>query len=294
MAFLLSAPRLPTPPRDRRLRHRPVACRSVGPRPDAAAPRLSRRTLLALVAAAAASAAPGAHRGRPADDRAAAAAGLILFPLRAALGNEYFFLRAGETVSLSRENVARTNPVEKTSVRLHSLTRRGVEQALEAAEVLDGEYGLGPGTWIWASQNQSAQEAAHIIASRLRVRNEQVVPEFAFLDARGVGAMEGTSWKTTEAVLDEMDRRNPEERMSLGEDGTPNESAQDVFVRVRQLVAKLETQYSGEEILVVAPDSDTLSVLQAVLTNVPLQQHRDLRFAPGELRRIVPVVVERG
>jgi broad specificity phosphatase PhoE len=246
---------------------------------------LSRRSVLSLAAAAVAGLAlPPVRRS--------AASGLILFPLRESLKNDYYFLRAGESVHLAGERVARTNPVEKTSLQRHSLTRRGIEQMLKAAAVLE-EWGLGPGAWIWASQNQSAQEAAGILAASLRVRTEQVVPEFSFLDARGVGVLEGSSLEATEAVLSEIDRRNPEERMPLGEDGTPNESVADVFVRVRQLLAKLETQYSGDEIVVIGPDSDTLSVLEAVLCNIPLTEHRSLNYAPGELRHIHPVVVDR-
>lgn len=45
-------------------------------------------------------------------------------------------------------------------------------------------------------------------------------------------------------------------------DGTPNESVQDVLVRVRQLLSILETQYQGDQVLIVSPDSDNLSVLQ--------------------------------
>lgn len=250
---------------------------------------LSRRSLLSLAAAVAAA---GLTTPLTPAQRAHAS-GLILFPLREELSNEYYFLRSGESVHQAGEKVARTNPVEKTALRYHSLTRRGVEQTLLAAAVLEKKYDMGPASWIWASQNQSAQEAAHIIASSLGVRSEQIVPEFSFLDSRGVGALEGTSLATTDAILTEIDRRNPEERMAPGEDGTPNESALDVFVRVRQLLAKLETQYQGDQILIVAPDSDTLTVLEAVLSNRPLTEHRSLKYSPGELRRIEPVVVKR-
>lgn len=47
-----------------------------------------------------------------------------------------------------------------------------------------------------------------------------------------------------------------------GYDGTPNESTQDVLTRMRQVMSVTETQYSGEDIVFIAPDSDTLSVLQ--------------------------------
>lgn len=49
---------------------------------------------------------------------------------------------------------------------------------------------------------------------------------------------------------------------AAGVDGTPNESVMDVMVRVRQLLSILETQYLGDTVLIIAPDSYNLSVLQ--------------------------------
>lgn len=56
-------------------------------------------------------------------------------------------------------------------------------------------------------------------------------------------------------------------------DGTPNESVQDVFVRVRQMMSIIETQYSGQAIVVVSPDSDNLSILQAALLGMDLKRY---------------------
>jgi len=55
-------------------------------------------------------------------------------------------------------------------------------------------------------------------------------------------------------------------------DGTPNESVADVFVRVTQLMSILETQYFGDTIVIVSPDSDNLSVLQAGLIGLDLRR----------------------
>lgn len=56
-------------------------------------------------------------------------------------------------------------------------------------------------------------------------------------------------------------------------DGTPNESVADVLVRVTQLMSVLETQYFGDSVVVVSPDSDNLSVLQAALTGMDLRRY---------------------
>lgn len=155
----------------------------------------------------------------------ASASGLVLFPLREPLYNEYYFVRAGETLNLgpTGPKVSRTNPVEKTSVRLHGLTKRGVAQGLQIAGVLEEKFGLGPGAWIWYSQNNAANETAHLIGASLHVRNEQIVPEFSFLDARGVGAFEGQPVGVTEKEIARIDALSVNARMAPGEDGTPNE-----------------------------------------------------------------------
>ncbi|MCI05694.1 phosphoglycerate mutase family protein, partial [Trifolium medium] len=70
------------------------------------------------------------------------------------------------------------------------------------------------------------------------------------------------------------------------DDGTPNESVADVFVRVTQLMSILETQYFGDTVVIVSPDSDNLSILQAGLVGLDLRRHRDLSFAPGEVRYV--------
>jgi broad specificity phosphatase PhoE len=51
-------------------------------------------------------------------------------------------------------------------------------------------------------------------------------------------------------------------RPPKGYDGTPPESASDVLTRMRQLLSVTETQYTGEDVVIIAPDSDTLSILQ--------------------------------
>lgn len=55
-------------------------------------------------------------------------------------------------------------------------------------------------------------------------------------------------------------------------DGTPNESVADVFVRVTQLMSILETQYSSQNVIIISPDSDNLTILQAGLTGLDLRR----------------------
>lgn len=69
-----------------------------------------------------------------------------------------------------------------------------------------------------------------------------------------------------------------------GSDGTPNESVADVVVRGRQLLSLLETQYQGESVVIVSPDSDNLSALQAAVLGADLRGHRRFGFLAGEAR----------
>lgn len=57
------------------------------------------------------------------------------------------------------------------------------------------------------------------------------------------------------------------------DDGTPNESVSDVFVRVTQLMSILETQYSEDTVIIVSPDSDNLTILQAGLLGLDLRRY---------------------
>ena len=65
-----------------------------------------------------------------------------------------------------------------------------------------------------------------------------------------------------------------------------HESSSDVLVRVRQLLSLLETSYSGQSVVLVSPDSDNLSVLQAAVLGVDLRSHHRYAFQPGEVRRL--------
>lgn len=216
--------------------------------------------------------------------------GLHVFPLREPLSNSYYLMRACECYS-DAAHVTTVNPIDRLSLKKMGLTRAGANSAVEAADALF-EAGISEDSWIWPSITISAFETAEIVASRLRIRRDHIVPEFAFLDARGVGALEGLPSQQVLDILEKNDRRDPFWRPQPGEDGTPNDSAQDVFVRVTQLISKLETQYFAEDIIIIAPDSDNLSIWQAAVTGRSLTEHPQLHFDVGEVRRVREVVVD--
>ncbi|RWV98910.1 hypothetical protein GW17_00038215 [Ensete ventricosum] len=134
----------------------------------------------------------------------ARARGLFRMP-PARLANRYFLVRAGESVYESA-GVLRTNPVAKTSVD-SGLSPEGARQAARAALELKRMGACEDSCWIWPSITQRSYQAAEIIASVNSIDRRdcttsikefhcclycsRIVPEYSFLDARGLGAFEG-------------------------------------------------------------------------------------------------------
>ncbi|KMT10587.1 hypothetical protein BVRB_5g117080 [Beta vulgaris subsp. vulgaris] len=200
------------------------------------------------------------------------------------LVNRYFLVRAGESQYESL-GVINTNPVAKTSVD-NGLSENGKRQTVKAALELKKLGACNGSCWIWPSITQRAYQAAEIIASVNKLDRSHIVPEYSFLDARGLGAYEGKALESVSEVY-ASDGVSPNIKPPPIDDGTPNESVGDVFVRVTQLMSILETQYSGDTVIVVSPDSDNLTVLQAGLTGLDLRRHSDLSFSPGEIFNLI-------
>lgn len=217
-----------------------------------------------------------------------AISGLKLFPLSAPLVNRYYFLRAGQSVSDAR-GVVVTNPVWKLNIDLHGLTKRGVREARSAAASLES-FGVGYDAWIWCGTQVSSLETAEVVASSLGVPREQLVPEYAFLDSRGVGELEWGKKEIVEKTVNSVDERGDRSRIELGVDGTPGESVHDVFVRMRQLLSKLETAWQDQDIVVTAPDSYTLAILETALKGEDLTRYTNYSYRTGEVRKVEPTI----
>jgi len=63
---------------------------------------------------------------------------------------------------------------------------------------------------------------------------------------------------------------------------------------MNQLVSTVESLYSGENVVIVAPDSEILSVLQAALSSetpdTALPKHAVFAFKNGEVRLLQPLI----
>lgn len=68
------------------------------------------------------------------------------------------------------------------------------------------------------------------------------------------------------------------------DDGTGNETLQDQVIRLRQLISILETQYSGDEILLVFPDGTSPALLSCLIAGISLKDVHALNYEPGEVR----------
>nr|GME13274.1 Phosphoserine phosphatase [Ipomoea batatas] len=197
------------------------------------------------------------------------------------LSNRYFLVRAGESEYESL-GIINTNPVAKTSVD-NGLSEKGKKQTIRAALELKQMRACEGNCWIWPSITQRAYQAAEIIAAANAVSRSYIVPEYSFLDARGLGAYEGKSLDSVSEVY-ESDSLSPNIKPPPIDDGTPNESASDVFVRVTQLMSILETQYSDDTVIIVSPDSDNLTILQAGLIGLDLRRQVVLCVLRCEVR----------
>ena len=191
-------------------------------------------------------------------------AGMLIFPLPEPLKNNIVLVRSGESYADSRHEIE-TNPVKKLQQN-NGLTAKGREDMLMVAKRLE-EIDFQP-SFIWASNTERAYESARVLAEDLKLGQNRIVPEYSFLDARAMGTFEGKNDQETWNEIHKQDEAvGVKYKPPPATDGTPSESVSDVLVRANQLVSTIESMYSGENVVIIAPDSDNLSILQAALAD---------------------------
>lgn len=213
-----------------------------------------------------------------------AQASLLQYPVQT-LNNRYYLIRAGQSEAESFGYVL-TNPVSKTSMSsgLSSTGKHDIVKktfpALKQVGLLDGNF------WLWPSMTLNAYQTAEILASLYSIGRNKIVPEFSKLDPRGCGDLEGGNVDKVKEFIQHGDSMAADWRPPPGSTGTPNESSLDVMIRGRELLSLLETQYFGDTVLIISPDSDNLSILQAAVLGVDLTGHHAYEFSPGEVRQL--------
>ena len=167
----------------------------------------------------------------------------------------------------------------------NALSRNGRRQVFkETYPALVSMRAFEDSVWLWPSMAQNAYQTAEIIASLAGIGRSRIVPEFSKLDMRGVGALDHGQLRVVQEEVRVGDEASALWRTPKGSDGTPSESSTDVLVRTRELLSLLETQYYGNTIFIISPDSDNLSILQAAVLGIDLRGHTQFGQAPGEVR----------
>jgi hypothetical protein len=113
-----------------------------------------------------------------------AKAELVQFPCApGTLRNTYHFMRAGQSL-LEAQNVWGTNPLFLTN-RENALSNVGIHQVQEACRVLDdAQLHL---SLVKFPLTANAIDTSDIIASTLQIGRNQMVPEYTYMDQRGIG-----------------------------------------------------------------------------------------------------------
>eukprot|EP00980_Cylindrotheca_fusiformis_P010634 scaffold2366_cov115-Cylindrotheca_fusiformis.AAC.8 len=213
------------------------------------------------------------------------ARGLVQFPCTKPLYNTYHAMRAGQTL-LEEEDILTTNPLFLTN-REAALSDKGIVQVQEACQFLERNQ-INPSV-IKYSLAASAMDTMSIVKEELKVGQNRIIPEFTFMDPRGIGQWDMMSYsQTLPAViaLDEQEagKQGKEGRPPPNEDGTPNETLADQSIRLVQLLSVLETQFQGDTVLLVFPDGTSPALLSCLIAGIPLNKVHELEFAPGEVR----------
>jgi broad specificity phosphatase PhoE len=215
----------------------------------------------------------------------AQARGLVSFPCVSPLLNVYHIMRAGTSL-LEEEDIWSTNPLFLTN-RESALSQKGVEEVREACRLLQAAD-INPSV-IKYSLAASAVDSATVVRDELKVGQNRMIPEFTFMDPRALGGWDMMSLKETYPAIVALDEA---EAGSDGKgaqpppniDGTPPDTLADQAIRLRQLMSVLETQFSGDNIVLIFPDGSSPALLSAMIAGIPYNKVHVLDFSPGEIR----------
>jgi len=215
-----------------------------------------------------------------------ARASLVQFPCRpGVLKNRYTLMRAGQSL-LEDEGIWGSNPLFLTN-RENALSEIGIRQVRLACEdMLRADYSPSAVLHPLAA---NAIDTANIVTTELKLGRNRVLPEYTNLDARGLGLFDMNDRSVIEPAIYAMDvaEAGPDGRGALpppNEDGTPNETLFNQFTRLRQLLSVCETNYSGDEVLLIFPDATGPALLSCLVAGIPVSRVHELDYLPGEVR----------
>ncbi len=206
------------------------------------------------------------------------------------LKNRYHFLRAG-TSELEMEGIYSTNPLFLTN-RENALSDKGYEP-LRAVVAALKKTANAP-TVAYHSLAANGMDTGDYIARELKLGRDRLLPEFTYLDQRGIGLWDSNEEDLVRPAVWAMDKLEAGNEGFGGKppantDGTPNDNLHDQFTRLRQFLSLQETRTAGETILVIFPDGTGPALLSCMIAGIPFSEVHALEFKPGELRLDITV-----
>ena len=220
---------------------------------------------------------------------AAAAEPRYIDPLFGRLRNRYILLRPGQT-TFEAADIVDSNPINKGGNE-RGLTQLGREQVIASAREMQARGVDSP--IIFYDNGARASQTADVLGRELTISRNRMEPEFRWLEARGLGALDGSNLRLASKQLRALDEQGVDSAAEEADDGTPSDSLNEVFVRLRNTVAKVETSYSGDDVVIIGGDATVLSVLAAAACAVDLKEHARFTLPPGgffDLRELVAEV----
>jgi hypothetical protein len=199
--------------------------------------------------------------------------------------NKYHLIRAG-TSELEHAGIYSTNPLFLTNRENQMHDGQGTSLIKKALEKLPSHQ---LPTVVYHSLAANGMDTGDLIARELKLGRDRLLPEFTYLDQRGIGLWDSSDMSIVKPALwalDEMEA-GPEgfgARPPANEDGTPNETLHDQFIRLRQFISLQESRTSGETILIIFPDGTGPALMSAMIAGIPFNKVHVLEMVPGELR----------
>jgi len=211
--------------------------------------------------------------------------GLVQFPCNHRLMNTYHFMRAGESL-LEAKDLISTNPLTLTNHE-DTLSPLGVEQVQDACREMMARD-INPSV-VKYSLAAKSMDSANVVASEMKIGRNRIVPEYTFMDPRGIGRWDMQRLSKTEEAVWALDHAKSGKYGRGGlppshDDGTPNETLSNQVTRLTELLSCLETHCSGDTILLIFPDGTGPALLSALMGGIPLNRVHELNFEPGEIR----------
>lgn len=214
-----------------------------------------------------------------------ASARLVQFPCEEGdLMNTYHLMRAGESL-LEQDDILGTNPPFITN-REAALSDVGIQQVQQACRDMI-KRDVNPSS-VRFSLAAKCIDTADMIATEMKVGRNRILPEYTYMDPRGIGKWDMLSLSSTEPAIWALDaleggKEGKGGRPPPNDDGTPNETLSNQVTRLQQLMSLLEGN-SGETFLLIFPDGTGPALLSALIGGIPLNRVHELNFEPGEVR----------